>query len=192
MYRLLPANPLGAIVAAVLAAAGLAGPAAAGERLDWRSLPLPAIDGGAIDPATLAGKAVLVVNTASRCGFTPQYQGLEALWKEYRDRGLVVLGVPSNDFGGQEPGTDAEVATFCQINYGVDFPLLSKQVVAGPGAHPFYRWAADHTGPAGVPRWNFHKILVGHDGRLADWFSSMTGPDAARLRAAVEKALPPR
>jgi glutathione peroxidase len=191
MYRFIPANPLGALMAAMLAAAGLAGPAhaTADPRLDWAALPLPAIDGGTIDPATLAGKVVLVVNTASRCRFTPQYEGLEALWREYRSRGLVVLGVPSNDFGGQEPGTDAEVANFCQTNYGVDFPLLSKQTVSGAAAHPFYRWAAERTGPAGVPRWNFHKILVDRDGRLADWFSAMTGPDAARLRAAVEKAL---
>lgn len=192
MYRLIPANPLGALLAAMLAAAGLASPAAAGDadgRLDWNTLPLPAIDGGTIPAAALAGKAVLVVNTASKCGFTPQYEGLEALWRQYRERGLVVLGVPSNDFGGQEPGSDAEVASFCQINYGVDFPLLSKQTVSGPEAHPFYRWAAGRTGPVGVPRWNFHKILVGRDGRLVDWFSSMTTPDAARLHAAVEKAL---
>lgn len=190
----LPANPLGSLVAALLATIGLAGGAVAAEAgppVDWASQPLPAISGGQIDPASLAGKVVLVVNTASQCGFTPQYKGLEALWQEYRGRGLVVLGIPSNDFGAQEPGSNAEVASFCEINYGVDFPLLSKQVVSGPDAHPFYRWAASLTGPLGVPRWNFHKILVGRDGRLVDWFSSLTPPDAGRLRAAIDKALGP-
>lgn len=193
MHRLLPSNPIGSLLASALAAIGLAGPAladpAATNRLDWSSLPLPAIDGGTIDATSLTGQVVLVVNTASKCGFTPQYEGLESLWRDYRGRGLVVLGVPSNDFGAQEPGSDTEVASFCQLNYGVDFPLLSKQSVVGAAAHPFYRWAAGQTGPLGVPRWNFHKILVGRDGRLADWFSSVTAPDAGRLRTAIDKAL---
>lgn len=192
MHRFIPANPLGSVMASMIAALGLAGAAVAEtaeNRLDWASLSLPAISGGQVDAQTLKGKVVLVVNTASQCGFTPQYQGLEALWRDYRGRGLVVLGVPSNDFGSQEPGSNADVATFCEINYGVDFPLLEKQVVTGSGAHPFYRWAAERTGPLGVPRWNFHKILVGRDGRLVDWFASTTAPDAARLRAAIDKAL---
>lgn len=192
MHRFIPANPLGSALASMVAALGLAGAAMAGpadQRLDWTSLPLPAISGGQVEAQTLKGKVVLVVNTASQCGFTPQYQGLEGLWRDYRDRGLVVLGVPSNDFGSQEPGSNAEVASFCEINYGVDFPLLEKQVVTGSAAHPFYRWAAERTGPLGVPRWNFHKILVGRDGRLVDWFASTTAPDAARLRAAIDKAL---
>ena len=189
---MLPRNPLGSVLAALLAVTGLAGTAAAGsepERLDWSSLPLPAIGGGQLDPASFRDRVVLVVNTASQCGFTPQYQGLEALWRDYRGRGLVVLGVPSNDFGAQEPGSNSEVASFCEINYGVDFPLLQKQVVTGDAAHPLYRWAAERTGPLGVPRWNFHKLLIGRDGRLADWFSTVTAPDAARLRAAIDKAL---
>jgi glutathione peroxidase len=194
MHRFLPANPLGSFVAGMVATIGLAGNLAAAtpyDRLDWSSVPLPAINGGQIEPQSLKGKVVLVVNTASQCGFTPQYRGLETLWRQYRDRGLVVLGVPSNDFGAQEPGSNPEVATFCEINYGVDFPLLEKQVVTGPGAHPFFRWAAERTGPLGVPRWNFHKILVGRDGQLADWFASTTAPDADRLRAAIDKALSP-
>lgn len=184
-----PRNPLGALLAAGLALLASAPTAAGAERLEWRSLPLTALDGRPMDPAMLEGKAVLVVNTASQCGFTPQYKALQALWNEYRGRGLVVLGVPSNDFGGQEPGSNAEVASFCELNYGVDFPMLEKQAVSGPRAHPFYRWAADRTGPLGLPRWNFHKILVGRDGRLVDWFSSMTAPDSARLRTAVDRAL---
>ncbi|RAU23430.1 glutathione peroxidase [Paramagnetospirillum kuznetsovii] len=191
MHRLLPRNPLGALVASALAVMGVGGSAAAADagRLDWAALPLPALNGGVLKPDSFRDRVVLVVNTASKCGFTPQYEGLEALWKEYRGRGLVVLGVPSNDFGSQEPGSNAEVATFCEINYGVDFPLMEKQVVVGEAAHPLYRWAAERTGPLGVPRWNFHKLLIGKDGRLLDWFSSMTAPDATRLRAAIDKAL---
>jgi len=177
------------LVSAVTGRGGAANDVPAPTRIDWRDLPLPALNGGTLDPETLRGKVVLVVNTASKCGFTPQYAGLEALWQEFRQRGLVVLGVPSNDFGGQEPGSDAEVASFCEINYGVDFPLLAKQTVVGSKAHPLYRWAAERTGPLGVPRWNFHKLLITRDGRLLDWFSSITGPDSDRLRSAVDRAL---
>lgn len=159
------------------------------DALDWASLPLPAIDGGTLAPDAFRGKAVLVVNTASQCGYTGQYEGLQKLWAGRRDRGLVVLGVPSNDFGGQEPGSNAQVASFCEINYGVDFPLMEKQSVTGPQAHPLYRWAAAVTGPQGVPRWNFHKILIGRDGRLVEWFGSPVAPDSATLTAAVDKAL---
>ena len=140
--------------------------------------------------AKFAGKAVLVVNTASQCGFTPQYKALESLYQTYRDRGLVVLGVPSNDFGGQEPGNAAEIKQFCETNFGIDFPMAAKVVVVGEGAHPFYRWAAHELGPLAVPRWNFHKYLVAPDGRLVDWFASMTAPDSTRLIKAVEANLP--
>ncbi len=162
---------------------------AAPDALDWASLPLPAIDGGTLAPDAFRGKAVLVVNTASQCGYTGQYEGLQKLWAGRRDRGLVVLGVPSNDFGGQEPGSNAQVASFCEVNYGVDFPLMEKQTVTGPQAHPLYRWAAAVTGPQGVPRWNFHKILIGRDGRLVEWFGSPVTPESAALTAAVDKAL---
>ncbi|CAA7612710.1 glutathione peroxidase [Magnetospirillum sp. SS-4] len=183
-------RPLSKTLAAIAVCLGAAAPAAAdAPRLDWRALPLPAIDGRSLDPAQLAGKVVLVVNTASQCGFTPQYKGLQALWREYRDKGVVILGIPSNDFGAQEPASNAEVAKFCEINYGVDFPLMAKQVVSGKDAHPLYRWAAERTGPLGVPRWNFHKLLIGSDGRLLDWFASTTAPDSAKLRAALDKAV---
>lgn len=180
------------VMAAAAAMLGLAGAAEAAQsspRLDWASVPLPAIDGGQIAPDSLKGKVVLLVNTASNCGFTPQYQGLQEVWKGYRDRGLVVLGVPSNDFGGQEPGTNKEVQAFCQVNYGVDFPLMAKQPVTGEQAHPLFRWAASQAGFAGSPKWNFHKYLIGRDGRLIDWYSSMTAPTSDKVRAAIEKAL---
>ncbi len=148
------------------------------------------IDGAALPLSQFRGKAVLVVNTASECGYTPQYKDLQALWQAYRDRGLVVLGVPSNDFGGQEPGTEAEIKRFCERQYAVDFPLATKEVVSGANAHPFYKWAAQVAGADSAPRWNFHKYLVGPDGRIAAWFPTRTAPLAPEVTAAVEKLLP--
>lgn len=181
-------TPRAALFSTLLAMAS-PGAASATPVLDWAAVPLPSLAGGVLDPALFSGKVVLVVNTASQCGFTPQYEGLQALWTAYRDRGLVVLGVPSNDFGAQEPDGNQTIAAFCQLNYGVDFPMLEKQAVKGDAAHPLFRWAVDQTGPAGAPRWNFFKYLVGRDGRLVDWFSSVTGPDSSRLKKAVEAAL---
>jgi glutathione peroxidase len=177
-----------------LAGAGLlaalsGAPARAETRLDWRAVPLPGIDGEPLAPAAFEGKVVLLVNTASFCGYTGQYAELQAIWRRYRARGLVVLGVPSNDFGSQEPGANAAIKSFCELNYGVDFPLLEKQSVIGPSAHPLYRWAARVTGPAGVPRWNFHKILIGRDGRLAAWFATAIKPDDAAIVRRIEAAL---
>ncbi len=150
------------------------------------------IDGTPLPLSGFAGKVVLVVNTASRCGFTPQYSGLQALWNRYREHGLVVLGVPSNDFGGQEPSSETEIKSFCEINFGIDFPMTEKTRVSGSSAHPFYVWAGNELGFMAKPRWNFHKYLVAPDGRLVDWFSSFTGPSAGRLVAAVERILPQR
>ncbi|MFI4989220.1 MAG: glutathione peroxidase, partial [Alphaproteobacteria bacterium] len=130
------------------------------------------IDGTPLPLAAYRGKPVLVVNTASECGFTPQYKELEALWRKYGARGLVVLGVPSNDFGGQEPGSAAEIKKFCTLNYGIDFPLAGKERVIGADAHPFYRWVASELGEDAAPRWNFHKYLVGPDGELAGMWPS--------------------
>lgn len=139
--------------------------------------------------SSFKGKVLLVVNTASKCGFTPQYAGLEALYQEYKDRGLVILGVPSNDFGHQEPGTEAAIADFCQINYGVTFPMAAKEIVSGKNAHPFYLWAKQTLGFGTAPKWNFHKYLINRDGELVTYFYSTTSPKAKRLVNAVEKAL---
>ncbi len=147
------------------------------------------IDGEPLPLSDFKGKAVLVVNTASQCGLTPQYDGLEALWAAYKDRGLVVLGVPSNDFGGQEPGTEDQIKTFCETRFSVDFPMTSKNVVKGEGAHPFYTWAKDGIGEAAEPKWNFHKILIGKDGKLIAGFGSRTEPGDPEIKAAIEKAL---
>ena len=157
--------------------------------LDWQSIPLTGLNGEPLSPDIFRGKVVLLVNTASQCGFTPQYKDLETLWLRYRDKGLVILGVPSNDFGGQEPGTNDEVGQFCQINYGVNFPLLEKQHVSGTDAHPLYRWATTQAGALGAPRWNFHKYLIGRDGHLIDWYSSMTSPLSDKVVTAIENAL---
>lgn len=148
------------------------------------------LTGGEIALKDYAGKAVLVVNTASACGLTPQYSGLEALWQDYRARGLVVLGVPSNDFGAQEPGPEDQIKSFCDTRFAVDFPMTAKQVVVGEAAHPFYRWALAVAGEGAVPKWNFHKYLVGPDGRLAGVFGSRTAPQDPAVVAAIEAALP--
>lgn len=149
-----------------------------------------AIDGKPLPLSTFAGKAVLVVNTASFCGYTRQYKGLQALWRRYQARGLVVLGVPSNDFGGQEPGTADEIKNFCEANYSVDFPLTDKVTVSGDDAHPFFRWAVVQLGPQAAPRWNFHKFLVKPDGNLAGWFSTNQEPLSGPVVESIEALLP--
>ena len=149
-----------------------------------------AIDGAALPLSAWAGHPVLVVNTASYCGYTPQYRDLEALWQQYRDRGLVVLGVPSNDFGRQEPGSEAEIKAFCTTRYQVDFPLAQKCRVLGGEAHPFYRWVAETLGEAGTPRWNFHKYLIGPDGALAGVWPAQVPPDDRRITVEIERLLP--
>lgn len=143
------------------------------------------IEGGPLRLKSFAGRPIVIVNTASKCGFTPQYVGLEAVWQRHRADGLVVLGVPSNDFANQEPGQSDEIASFCKINYGVDFPLTEKVHVRGAEAHPLFQWLAAKGGVLSKPRWNFYKYLVGRDGQLQTWFSSVTSPTSARFNRAV-------
>jgi glutathione peroxidase len=131
---------------------------------------------------------MLIVNTASLCGYTPQYAGLQELWTEFRDRGLMIIGVPSNDFGGQEPGGATEIAETANHQYGVTFPIAAKAVVKGPNAHPFYKWAADAR-PKEVPSWNFHKYLVGRDGYIAEAFPSAVEPQDTRVKTAIARSL---
>lgn len=147
------------------------------------------IDGAPLPLTTFKGKVVLVVNTASKCGLTPQYEGLEKLYSDYKDKGLVVLGVPSNQFAGQEPGTDAEIADFCRTNFAVDFPMTSKTHVKGDDAHPFYKWAKDTLGEPAEPVWNFHKLLVGKDGKLIRAFGPRTEPLDNEITGAIDLAL---
>ncbi|WP_413203591.1 glutathione peroxidase [Rhodospirillum sp. A1_3_36] len=172
--------------AAFLSAVGFSGPALAETAHDFT---FESIDGSPLPLKAWAGRPVLVVNTASRCGFTPQYEGLQALWQRYRDQGLVVLGVPSNDFGGQEPGTESEIKDFCETTFDVDFPLAEKTVVKGEGAHPFYAWARDSRGDLPTPGWNFHKYLVAPDGSLAGAFPTTTDPLSPQVIQAVEDTL---
>jgi glutathione peroxidase len=149
----------------------------------------PALAGGnTIRLADYAGHPILVVNTASLCGFTPQYAGLQQLWTEFHDRGLMIVGVPSNDFGGQEPGGATEIAETAQHQYGVTFPIAAKAIVRGPDAHPFYKWAANAR-PRDIPRWNFHKYLIGRDGYLAEVFPESVEPLDTRVKTAIARAL---
>lgn len=148
-----------------------------------------AIDGKPMPLETYKGKALLVVNTASFCGFTSQYKGLQALSDKYEAKGLVVIGVPSNDFGGQEPGSATQIKEFCEGAFGITFPLTEKVPVTGDAAHPFYKWAAATLGPKSAPGWNFHKYLVARDGRMVKSFYSGVAPNSAELIAAVEAEL---
>ena len=147
------------------------------------------IDGKPMALADWRGKILLVVNTASFCGFTKQYAGLQALWTKYESKGLIVVGVPSNDFGGQEPKAESEIKKFCEGAFGITFPLTDKQSVTGPSAHPFYKWAAASAGEGGAPSWNFHKYLIGKDGRLLRSFSSRMSPESEDLMREIESAL---
>ncbi|MCU0928086.1 MAG: glutathione peroxidase [Burkholderiaceae bacterium] len=148
------------------------------------------IDGQGADFASQRGKVLLIVNTASACGFTPQFAGLEALWQRYRDRGLVVVGFPCNQFGGQDPGSDAEIGAFCQKNYGVSFPMMAKVEVNGSGAHPLWKWlTAEAPGLLGskAVKWNFTKFLVGRDGKVIKRYAPTDSPES--LAKDIEAAL---
>jgi glutathione peroxidase len=181
------------ITAALAAMAGAALPRTvlaqvAMSRITAYAFSFPALSGGDIRLAEYAGRPLLVVNTASLCGFTPQYAGLQELWTEFHDRGLTIIGVPSNDFGGQEPGGATEIARTAQHQYGVTFPIAAKAVVKGPNAHPFYKWAADSR-PKDVPRWNFHKYLIGRNGYIAEVFPETVEPADTRVKTAIARAL---
>ena len=148
-----------------------------------------AIDGKPMPFAQYRGKVLLVVNTASECGYTPQYKGLEELSERYSQRGLLVVGVPSNDFGAQEPGSDAEIANFCETKFHVTFPMTHKEPVIGGAAHPFYKWIAGQLGEDHLPKWNFTKYLVGRDGAIRGLFSSKVKPESPELVQAIETEL---
>jgi glutathione peroxidase len=148
---------------------------------------MTAIDGTPAPLSQFKGKVVLVVNVASRCGFTPQYAGLEALYRKYKDRGFVVIGVPANNFGGQEPGSNEEIAQFCKRTYDVTFPMMAKVSVKGEDMHPLYKYLTAAKG--GDIRWNFTKFLVGKDGRVLERFEPKIEPTAPEVVAAIERAL---
>ena len=145
------------------------------------------ITGEAMPLSAYKDKVLLVVNTASECGFTPQYEGLEKLWQAHKDEGLVIIGVPANNFGGQEPGSNEEIKQFCESRYRITFPMTAKTDVTGDAAHPFYQWIA--TRLDSKPRWNFHKYLIARDGQPVDYYSSLTKPDSSKLEKAIEAEL---
>jgi glutathione peroxidase len=171
-----------------LAASPALAQAPAMSKLTAFAFSFPALDGGSIRLADYAGKPILVVNTASLCGYTPQYAGLQEVWTRFKDRGLLLVGVPSNDFGGQEPGGAAEIDETAHHQYGVTFPITAKADVKGPNAHPFYKWAAGEL-PNATPQWNFHKYLVGRDGHIAAAFPSAVEPTDTRVITAIAKEL---
>jgi glutathione peroxidase len=177
------------LVLGVLSAIGGAPAPAERAKVLAYNFSFEAIEGGRMPLEQWRGKVLLVVNTASFCGYTPQYEGLQALWQRYSERGLVVIGVPSNDFGGQEPNSEQEILGFCKGAYNVSFPLTSKQEVSGARAHPFYHWALDSLGAGAAPKWNFHKYLVGRDGNLVSAFPTRVAPQAPELIRAIEAAL---
>lgn len=147
------------------------------------------LTGEAFPLRSLCGHLVLVVNTASQCGFTPQYAGLQKLYQIYEPLGLRLVAVPCNDFGGQEPGSASQIGQFCQLNYGVSFPVMDKEHAIGPQAHPFFRWVVKEKGFLARPRWNFYKYLIGKDGAFLNFFMSATKPEAPRVTKAIERAL---
>jgi glutathione peroxidase len=179
---------LSAMAATLAAPATALAQSPAMTRITAYAFSFTGLEGGDIRLSDYTGKPILVVNTASQCGFTPQFAGLQQLYARYRDKGLVVVGVPSNDFGGQEPGTPVEIMKTAHEDYGVQFPLAAKVEVRGANPHPFYKWAAAER-PLETPHWNFHKYLIGRDGRIAAVFPTAIEPMDARLINAVVKEI---
>ena len=143
------------------------------------------IDGDLIKLSQYKDKVIVVVNVASRCGYTPQYEDLQRLWTEYKSRNLVVLGIPTNNFR-QEPGNNKEIKDFCETNFGITFPMTEKTNVIGGNSHPFYKWARKDYGIGAIPKWNFHKIIIGKDGKVAETFTSITNPSSKRFINFIE------
>ena len=147
-----------------------------------------AIDGGLIKLDKYEGKVIVVVNVASRCGYTPQYEDLQKLWTSYQNKDLVVIGVPTNNFR-QEPGNNSEIKDFCETNFGITFPITEKINVIGNNSHPFYKWAKKDYGIGAIPKWNFHKIIVGKNGKVAETFSSITNPSSKKFLKVIENLI---
>ncbi|WP_435164050.1 glutathione peroxidase [Candidatus Pelagibacter bacterium nBUS_25] len=147
------------------------------------------INGDELDLSSFNGKTVLLVNVASKCGFTKQYNDLQKLYDDYKDKGLIVIGVPTNQFGGQEPGSETEIKNFCETNFNITFPMTSKYDVKGDNAHPIYIWAKDSFGKSTVPKWNFHKILINKEGKIDDTFASFTGPTSKKIINKLDQIL---
>ena len=147
-----------------------------------------AINGDIIKLSDFKNKVIVVVNVASRCGFTNQYEDLQSLWASYQNKNLIVLGIPTNDFK-QEPGSNDDIKKFCESNFNINFPLTEKTNVIGDKSHPFFKWAKENYGKAAVPKWNFHKIVIGKDGKVADTFASITKPSSKRFISSIDKLI---
>ena len=150
---------------------------------------IESINGEIISLSKYKGKTIFLVNVASNCGFTKQYTDLQNLWEKYREKDLIVIGVPSNQFGGQEPGSNTEIKDFCETNFNINFLMTSKQDVKGENAHEIYKWAKISYGKSAVPKWNFHKILINNEGIIVDTFASFTNPMSKKVVLKIEKIL---
>ena len=147
------------------------------------------LDGSALNLSEYKSKVVVVVNVASQCGFTNQYEDMQNVWEQYQSRGIIMLGVPSNDFGKQEPGSNEDIKNFCEAKFGISFPMTEKVSVKGADAHPFYIWAEKNYGKSAVPKWNFHKIIINKEGKIEKTFSSMTNPSSKKFIKVIENLL---
>ena len=147
------------------------------------------LDGSPLSLSEYKGKIIVAVNVASQCGFTKQYEDMQNIWEKYQAKGIIMFGVPSNDFGNQEPGDNKEIKNFCESKFGITFPMTEKVSVKGENAHPFYKWARENHGKSAIPKWNFHKIIIDKEGKVKDTFASITNPSSKRFILSIEKAL---
>ena len=147
------------------------------------------LDGTALYLSEYKDKVIVVVNVASQCGFTSQYKDMQNVWEQYQAKGIVILGVPSNDFGKQEPGSNEDIKNFCEAKFGITFPMTEKVSVKGTDAHPFYIWAEKNHGKSAVPKWNFHKIIINKEGKIEKTFSSITNPSSKKFKEFIENLL---
>ena len=147
------------------------------------------LEGNLLKLSEYRNKVIVVINVASQCGFTSQYEDMQKIWKKYQNKEIVMLGVPSNDFGKQEPGNSKDIKNFCEAKFGITLPMTEKVSVKGEKAHPFYKWAKENYGKSAIPKWNFHKIIIDREGKIIDTFASITNPSSNKFIQAIEKAL---
>ena len=147
------------------------------------------LDGSDLNLSEYKDKVIIIVNVASQCGFTKQYDDMQNIWEKYQSKGIVMLGIPSNDFGKQEPGSNKDIKNFCEAKFGISFPMTEKVSVKGINAHPFYMWASKNHGKSAIPKWNFHKIIIDKNGKIADTFSSITNPSSEKFIRTLEKLI---
>ncbi len=147
------------------------------------------LDGTPLNLSEYRGKVIVAINVASQCGFTSQYEDMQQVWEKYRSKGIIILGIPSNDFGKQEPGSNEDIKNFCEAKFGISFPMTEKVSVKGSEAHPFYIWAKENYGKSAIPKWNFHKIIIDKNGKIAETFSSITSPSSKKFIKTLEKLI---